>query len=300
MAKDWLEQHYSEKVCFPQIDPKAYKEQLLTRIYQPKLINQGLTDFCGPAAVLHNIAKYYPLEYAQFAWGLFQSGNAMIFGNNFTIGALNEAAIHQNEMQQKLVVACDWLTMAAVRMHMSVFGSLTTLRTTYVQGTDPGDVMWFLKSVGFTVVNNCLSNFSNMGWDVDKDKELHLKGAIQLLERGVNIILSVKSFMFKPDKLDEAFFKPDHWCTLKSARITDAEVICRVWHHGQPYNFDKQSSINAAAEKLKHVSQEDAGKFLNEMKALINVKLPKSKFFRFYFGYLAVGDPNPNKIIELS
>lgn len=299
-ARRWLEENYSETRCFPQIDPKIYKEQVLVRITQPKLINQGGTSFCGPAAVLHNIAKYYPLEYARFAWGLFQCGNAMIFGHSFSIGNLSESPIHQNAKQQNSLDACDWVTMATVRMHMSYLGALTTLTATSIQASEASDVAYFLKTIGLTVTNECLSNFSNVGWNTAKTKEAHFQTAINLLGSGVNIFMLVKSFMFRLDKLDESFFKPDHWCTLKSARLTDTEVICRVWQYGQTFNFDKQRSIDLADQRLKHLRKEDADRFLTATKANINVKLPKHQFFSFYFGYLAVSNPNKGQIVELS
>jgi hypothetical protein len=128
-------------VAFPHIDPDEFRSELLERIKHPNKINQGKTQFCGPAAVLHALAKEDSMAYAQLALDLFEAGAATVRGWTVKAGALTAQPVPK-DME---IGCCDWVTMASIRTNIG-FGQALSDVTTLVSGTLPFEIEQSFKN----------------------------------------------------------------------------------------------------------------------------------------------------------
>jgi len=240
--------------AFAKLSKDEFVAQLLKRIQRPKLINQGQTNFCGPAAALHALAKDDPVAYAKLGLDLFVTGKAMLRGWTVDAGNLTQQAIPDD----KKIDCCDWVMMACVRKNVG-FGHLTDLAVT-VGGTYPKEVASALLGMGYKDVRN--ETYTSKLW---MNSEKNLAEASVLCEKGYRVILFVNDNMFKnPAK---SGLLADHFCTLKSkVLINDAKIFCRVWQWGLDHKEPK-------SDPTSHT-----------------INLPKEQFIGNYFGYLAGGE----------
>jgi hypothetical protein len=242
------------QVAFAHIDKGEFVAQLRERINHPKLINQGQTDFCGPAAALHALAKEDPVAYAKLGLDLYVTGKATVRGWTVEAGNL----IEQGLPKDKGIKCCDWVMMASVRKNVG-FGALTSV-TNLVSGTLPFEIASSLKGLGYGDVMNRTSAIS-----ISKVDEQNLQEASALWRKGYRVILCVNDNMFK--KPADAPWKPNHFCTLKSeVLISDTKIFCRVWQWGIDH---------------KEPTADPSGAFVN---------LPRKEFMQNYFGFVAGGD----------
>ena len=228
-------------------------DQLYDRVDHPKHINQGSTDFCGPAAVLYALAKEDPQAYVRLGIDLFATGKATVRGWTIDAGPLKDQALPQDMN----IGCCDWVMMASVRRNVG-FGGLTDV-SNLAQGTLPTEIATSLKQLGYGDVRN--ETYSTSVWKAD-EKNLVEAGA--LLSKGYRVILCVNDNMFK--KPEAAPWKPNHFCTLKSQPVIGERIKCRLWQWGIDH---KEPKSDATA---------------------IFINLPKMHFIQQYFGYVAGGD----------
>ncbi len=240
-------------VAFPNIDREQFRLELMERIKHPNLINQGRTQFCGPAAVLYALAKDDPMAYATLAINLFETGKATVRGWTLDAGALKTEAV-PIDME---IGYCDWVTMASIRTNIG-FGKALTAVTTLANGTLPFEIAESFKNLGFKNVVN--QTYSTAAWKAD---EKNLATASDLWKKQYRVVLCVNDNLF--NKPDEWAFKPNHFCTLKSEVKIGANIKCRVWQWG------------LSKKEPEHAS----GQFLD---------LKKDAFIKQYFGFVAAGD----------
>jgi hypothetical protein len=240
--------------AFPHVDLQAFVAELDDRIDHPKHINQGQTNFCGPAAVLYALAKEDPVAYVKLALDLFVTGTAKVRGWTIDAGPLKDQA----PPTDKGIGCCDWLMMSCVRRNVG-FGALSDV-CNLAQGTMPAEIAASLQRLGYGDVRN--ETYSSIAWKAD---EKNLIEASNLWKKGYRVILFVNDNMFKQP--DATSLKPDHWCTLKSEVITnDKTAFCKMWQWGVNHK-EPDSDLTA-----------------------IFVNLPKKLFIHHYFGYVAGGD----------
>jgi hypothetical protein len=119
--------------------------QLLARVLQPGLINQGAFGMCGPAAVAIDTARNNPLGYVTFAISLCENSNGNIGGRMIT----PVAGILTFDLGTAMPQA-DWVVLASVRDdNASLQGDFN--RATY-GGSSCDDVFEWLVRCGFTKV----------------------------------------------------------------------------------------------------------------------------------------------------
>jgi hypothetical protein len=241
---------------FAHIERKPFLNELLQRIENPKLINQGSTDFCGPAAALYSLCKDDPVSYAQLAISLFEQGKATVRGWNIEVGGLANEEVPQ-EMN---IGPCDWVTMASLRRNVG-FGALTAV-TYKAQGALPFEIATCFERFGYRKVLN--ETFSTAASKVFWNIEDNLKTASQLFSvKQYRVVLCVNLEMF--EGAAGTPLKPNHFCTLKSDVTIKDRITCRLWQWG----IDNKEPTAGAA---------------------IHVDLPKAKFLAHYFGFIAAGD----------
>ena len=259
-ALDYVNSRIMLDKVFSQIKRMDFISSLAANIKHPSNINQGKTNFCGPASVLHALAKYHPMEYATFALDLFQKGTAMARGAVVDATFLKDEAIPPNMN----ISACDWVTMAGLRNNLSAFSCLKSLTTvtTMFQGTYPFELKTAFEMFGYTDVRSDTS-FMTVG-------EANFRAASDLVAKRFRVILSVHEDMFhKPTEKSWMHKGPNHFCTLKSTATIGANIKCRLWQWG------------IVGGKKTLPEDADVGNY---------VDLPKDQFFENYFGYIAAGE----------
>lgn len=249
----FVAQHLAGPVAFPNIHRDDFCKELMDRIKHPNLINQGKTEFCGPAAVLHALAKDDPMAYATMALKLLETGKATVRGWTLDAGALKAQSVPK-DME---IGCCDWVTMASIRTNVG-FGQALTSVTTLASGTLPFEIAASFKNLGYKNILN--ETYSTVFWKAD-DKNLAM--ASGLWKKKYRVVLCVNDNLF--NATDAISLKPNHFCTLKSEVEIGEKVKCRVWQWGL-----SKKEPTAAPNLL--------------------LDLKKDQFIKHYFGFVAAGD----------
>lgn len=119
--------------------------QLLARVLQPGLVNQGAFGMCGPAAVAIDTARNNPLGYVTFAISLCENSNGNIGGRMVT----PVAGILNYDLGTAMPQA-DWVVLASLRDdNASLQGDFN--RATY-GGSTCDEVFDWLVRCGFQKV----------------------------------------------------------------------------------------------------------------------------------------------------
>jgi hypothetical protein len=256
-AIEYLNTHLpGAQVAFSHINKDDFLSQLRQRVEHPKFINQGATDFCGPAAALHALAQDDPVAFVKFALDLFVSGKATVRG--WTVEAGNLTRETPNENMQ--IGECDWVMMASIRKNVNL-GILTSVASV-VGGMFPKEIEDSLKRLGYIKVVNKTSAIGSAGVD-------NLMEASTLWKQHYRVILAVNDEMFKNDKSILPIVKANHFCTLKSeVELKGDNFTCKLWQWG----IDRKEP--ATADDFKRVV----------------ISKPKDEFLKHYFGYIAGTD----------
>lgn len=116
-----LDQIPTSESKFPNLKLNHYSLSLELRVRQPKIINQGPFNLCGPAAFLYFLASTDPDAYATIAIDLILKGKAS-YGNLKFIPHPDMVNQHPGTFEDPNVEglihvmdAVDWLTMSALR-----------------------------------------------------------------------------------------------------------------------------------------------------------------------------------------
>jgi len=262
-------------VAFGHIDPGEFLEALKERIEHPRKIQQGNTNWCGPAAVLYALAKEQPLVYAGFALSVFYDGK---FTSPEGIYEFKDLAMLA---PQDCGNPVDWVTMAALR----AFPGLTPAEWSpmnwfssgpaYINhGVEGEDMVKMCKFLGYKQVQNCvnpewtnLKRISTWSRDFFGDRFV-AEGETQAKEEsfkeaGVQVGSGKQVFLLIDfDQIMKRGNGAKHWVTLKRVpTITHDEIQCRIWH------------IGAYSKKE-----------LDKTFCYLNVA--KKHFLMFYYGYV--------------
>jgi hypothetical protein len=260
-ALEYVNSRMTDDKVFTQIKKGDFIRALQANIRHPSRINQGNTNFCGPASILHALAKYHPIEYARFALDLFQKGHAIVRGAKVDAGYLKNEPVPEHMGIENV---CDWVTMASLRFNLGCFSCLSALTTvtTKVQGTYPYEIKMAFEMMGYTDVRNCTSWFK-------ADKE-NFGMASLLCQENFRVVLNVHDNMFK-DPAEKSWLprNANHFCTLKSTEEIGNRIKCRLWQWG------------ITGGKKQEPTTLPVG---------IHVDLPKEQFLDHYFGYIAAGE----------
>ena len=257
-ADNLITQRGMGKKAFAHVNKADFLRELRSRVRDPKPINQGHLGFCGPAAILHAMAKDSPLDYATFALDLFFCGKATLRGWQVDVSSLLDQPVPtSDDPEVESIGACDWVTMAGVRTNVGL-GALTSVNIR-IEGALPFEIVSCFEKLGYQHVLN--ETYSTILWKAD---EKNLKQASQLWSQGYRVVFCVNENMFKNPTAQS--LKPNHFCTLKSTVRIAGSVTCRVWQWG---NNDKEPTTAGSS---------------------IYVDLPQDQFLAAYFGFVAAGD----------
>lgn len=184
-----------ERAAWSELDKAAVIRQLRARVIEPWRIDQGPAPFCGPAAVVYDLARRDPEGYVRLARALFEHGRARTpFGTRITASLdLRRQAPHsvpREDGTMRQVPDADWLVTAAMRESENLLFDVSSLEgIDAIRGaTTPWEVVgWAKKLLGYDRVSiERAKAFGELGVD---------PGALDnLLGVGIDEVVELLSF----------------------------------------------------------------------------------------------------------
>jgi hypothetical protein len=190
-----------------QLSRKQVAEQMLERIDDPSLVNQGSAGLCPSASVVYTLVSTRPDEYVKAVTDLYDFGRTQI--GKWKIAPGTDLKNYQLPPAAR-IPAADWVIMASIR-------DSENWLIDYEAETDNGgawgdEVAEWLRKAGFTTVIEEWNSFFN------KD-EAHLRRANALYASGHKVCLLVHAeivaLVGSCAKIGWTF-EPNHWVVLAS------------------------------------------------------------------------------------
>jgi hypothetical protein len=139
--------------AFLHIHPAVFGIQLAMRVRRPRTIDQDGSCLCGAVAVMYNMAKLQPMEFAQFALDLFFKGHAM-FGA-MEIEPSNEIKQNYRLRKNNIRWGVDYVTLVSLRQCTFLSDKL---KLGVLRGADettlPGQMGAWLMEAGYRNVED--------------------------------------------------------------------------------------------------------------------------------------------------
>lgn len=96
---------------WPHLDKGAIVQAMRIRLHNPFKVNQGQQPFCGPASILFELIRKFPLRYVQLCQSLYETGGFEAKTRRIqTSEALRQAS--QGELRMG---PADWMVLATLR-----------------------------------------------------------------------------------------------------------------------------------------------------------------------------------------
>lgn len=207
---------------FPMLDRDQVGIDLLYRVANPNVINQGPATICGPVGFLYSVAFDTPANYAQFGIDLFERGKARL-------GRYEVAPGHdcRHYLPPFPITHGEWLTGASLRDSAnSFFDYDTVLRD---GGTKFSEVVRWMKAAGYSDIKAS-----------DGRKQSRNTSEIGLINglysRGYRVILLIHSMLLNPKKQADKSSEGNHYVVLRSPIEVignQVKVAVYTWGVGQ-------------------------------------------------------------------
>lgn len=96
---------------WPHLEKAPIVEAMRLRLHNPFKVNQGQQPFCGPASILFELIRKFPLKYVQLCQSLYETGGFQAQTRRIeTSAALRHAS--QGELRMG---PADWMVLATLR-----------------------------------------------------------------------------------------------------------------------------------------------------------------------------------------
>jgi len=215
---DFLKRTGSPK--FPRLDRDRVGIDLLYRVANPNVINQGNAGLCGPVGFLYSVAFDSPAAYAKYGIDLFEYGKAKIGRIEVEPGT-----DCRNYMPQAPVSQGEWLTAGSLRDSENFFLDYDDVERS--GSSRASELARWMSKAGYT--------------DVRSDDNLFMSrdaSDIEMINRfynqGYRIILRINSKVLNPKTQGEGSSRGNHFVVLRSPiQVTGQEVKVTVYTWGQ-------------------------------------------------------------------
>lgn len=191
----------TEDGAFKWLSRSAIASELRARLNNPYLINQGQSGLCPSAAVVFQIARTRPEEYAQAVTDLFDAGKAKV--GKWNLAPCQDLKDHR---APDGIAHADWIIMASIRDSENWF-------IDYEKATDRGgawgnEVALWMKKAGFTDIKE--------EWNYFFSKDVgNLVMARHWCAANYQVAMLIDADMID-GKLKTLISKPNHWVVLDS------------------------------------------------------------------------------------
>ncbi|MDA0268770.1 MAG: hypothetical protein O3A14_17870 [Cyanobacteria bacterium] len=96
---------------WPHLDKRQIISEMRARLHNPFNVNQGQQPFCGPASILFELIRKFPLRYVQLCQDLYETG-----GFQTQTRRIQTSAKLRDASQGNLRMGpADWMVLAALR-----------------------------------------------------------------------------------------------------------------------------------------------------------------------------------------
>jgi len=96
---------------WPHLDKKAIVDEMRVRLHNPFKVNQGQQPFCGPASVLFELIRKFPLKYVTLCQSLYETGGFQAK----TCSIQTSEALRQASQGNLRMGPADWMVLATLR-----------------------------------------------------------------------------------------------------------------------------------------------------------------------------------------
>lgn len=252
------------------VSSQSMVNQLLKRIKDPYVIDQGYSSLCGPNVVMRCLAESRPLEYVSYVLDLYEFGEAKI-GDLVvkpSLACLN-ATNKRVGSGKSSIAAADWIALASLRdSENGIFDYQST--NNQVSGiTLPSTVEHWFKKIGYTNV----ANRTNLFWDKGLDT---LVKAQKAYASGHHVCLFINAKLVSLPF--STMLTPNHWVVLSDNIKVDGRAL-----HTIPSN-----ELDDLDEKDIEVKVSTWGRSQLKLdKRNATSKITVDEFTDYFFGYIA-------------
>lgn len=207
---------------FPRLDRDRVGIDLLYRVANPNVINQGNAGLCGPVGFLYSVAFDSPGVYAKYAIDLFERGRAKI--GRIEVEPSSDC---RNYLPQHPVSQGEWLTAGSLRDSENFLLDYDDVERS--GSTRASEIARWMSKAGYTDIRSDDNLFSSR----DSSDIQMING---LYNKGYRVILRVNSKVLKPETQSEGSWRGNHFVVLRSPiTVTGNEVKVTVytWGWGQ-------------------------------------------------------------------
>jgi hypothetical protein len=208
---------------FPKLDRDRVGIDLLLRVANPNIINQGNAGLCGPVSFLSSLAFDSPAAYAKFGIDLFEKGKAKI--GRIEVEPSSDC---RNYLPQTPVSQGEWLTAGSLRDSENFLLDYDGVdRNWFSDQTTTSEVARWFSKAGYTDVraedNMVMSRASS---DIDLINRLY--------NEGYRIMLRINSKLLKgKEEQADTSYRGNHFVILRSPiTVTGQEVKLTVYTWG--------------------------------------------------------------------
>jgi len=237
------------------LDRRQVADRLDLLIDEPRLLNQGQLNLCGPASFLSVWARRDPKAFTEYATTLFNTGAASI-NRRFPVypsASLldQDYAAMRSRMSAIVTEQADWMVMGALRNNddaIFVWNGDPEQETAGM--TFPEEVERWLSATGLyssldNQIGNSLAALSSKGYNAAEDL---------MLDEGVDIVCLVQANMVPELKVAATrgflSFFPNHWVVLNGPvmqLVTNKRVSFPIWSFGRDWDDLEVSDVETFA-----------------------------------------------------
>ena len=207
---------------FPMLDRDRVGLDLLYRVANPNVINQGNAGLCGPVGFLYSVAFDSPVTYAKYAIDLFEKGRAKI-------GRIEVEPSHdcRHYLPPATVSHGEWLTAGSLRDSENFLLDYDDVERS--GSTRASEIARWMSKAGYKDVRSDDNLFSSR----DASDIQMING---LYNQGYRVILRVNSKVLKPKEQNEGSWRGNHFVVLRSPITVTGntvKVTVYTWGWGQ-------------------------------------------------------------------
>ena len=202
--------------------------ELVARVKDPILINQGQVGLCPSAAVVYSLAKSNPADYARAVTRLYEYGRATI--GEWKLEPGSDLKTYKLPATAGIPEA-DWIIMASIRDSENWFFDYQS--ETDEGGAWGGEVAKWLKKAGYSDVQE--------DWNYSWNKTAaNLKKADELYSKDYQVCLLIDADLLEGKTA--TLSKPNHWVVLASNirtifTLPSSNVTMKVFTWGSKRTF---------------------------------------------------------------
>jgi hypothetical protein len=209
---------------FPNLDRDQVGIDLLLRVGNPEIMNQGAAGLCGPFAFVYGLASDEPRAYARFAIELYEKGASRL-GDKL----IEPSKDCRSYSPPDPISPADWLTAASLRDSSNWWRDVDDVNAKKASGTTVSDIETWFEQSGYTDVK------SEGEYDGSSLGSSDIDALNRYYNEGRRVVLCINDAMLYAARQTETTHKGNHIVGLHSliARASQGvRLTVFTWGHG--------------------------------------------------------------------